>query len=303
VTSTRYAALLAGGYAVLAAIYIVVSGRFAADVSTSVEDLRRIELFKGIAYVAVTAAAIFAGSRWLFARIERAGSELAERDRALLANERRVFAGLLAASIAHDANNVLQVVLMDLDALQATVHDRADLVQRLQSSVSRLVSLNRRLVSAARQGVVGAVENLDLVQAVRDSLDLLRSHEQLRGGSVELKVEGEHRLRLHPLLVHQIVSNLVVNAAEATAGNGRIEVHIERHGGSVALEVHDDGPGIPVELRPRLFDALESTKSDGSGLGLFSVKACAAALGGVVVVGDSPLGGACLRVLLPAGES
>lgn len=302
-SSTRYAALLAGGYAVLAVSYIVISGRFAADASASVEDLRHIEQLKGIAFVSSTALAIFAGARWLFERLERNAAELAARDRALLANERRVFAGLLAASIAHDANNVLQVVVMDLDALQPSMVDRADTVQRLQSSVARLVSLNRRLVTAARQGVAGAAENLDLVQAVRDSIEALRSHEKVRGCRVDLVVEGSHRLRVHPLLVHQIVSNLIVNAAEATKCAGRIEVRIERHGGSVALEVHDDGPGIPADRRATLFDALESTKSDGSGLGLFSVKACASALGGAVVAGDSPLGGACFRVLLPAAET
>lgn len=302
-TSTRYAALLAGGYAVLAAVYIVVSSRFAADLSASVEQMRRIETLKGILYVVVTALAIFAGGRWMFGRLERGAAELAARDRALLANERRVFAGLLAASIAHDANNVLQVVLIDLDALQSSVHDRADLVNRLQASVARLVSLNRRLVTAARQGVAGAAENLDLVQAVRDSIEVLRSHEKVRGCRVDLEVTGAHRIRMHPLLVHQIVSNLVVNAAEATQGRGRIEVRIERHGGSVALEVHDDGPGIPADRRERLFDALESTKIDGSGLGLFSVKSCASALGGAVVAGVSPLGGACFRVLLPATEA
>jgi two-component system nitrogen regulation sensor histidine kinase NtrY len=54
-----------------------------------------------------------------------------------------------------------------------------------------------------------------------------------------------------------------------------------------------------MERRERIFEALETTKLDGSGLGLFSVKSCVTALGGTVEVGDSPLGGARFRVHLP----
>ena len=57
--------------------------------------------------------------------------------------------------------------------------------------------------------------------------------------------------------------------------------------------------GVPVERRERIFDSLETTKPAGTGLGLFSVKSCVAALEGSVDVGDSPLGGACFRVRLP----
>ena len=102
-----------------------------------------------------------------------------------------------------------------------------------------------------------------------------------------------------PLLVHRIVSNLLVNAGEAKGGRGVIEVVVDERGDKVVLEVHDDGPGVPPERRAGLFDAPTSTKAQGSGLGLFSVRACVQGLGGTVAVGESPLGGACFRVELP----
>lgn len=296
--STRYAALLALGYTVLAAVYIVVSSGIAAQISADVEQLKTIETFKGVLYVAVTAVAIFLGARFAFGRLERLHGHLLARDRAIVENERRVFAGLIAGTIAHDANNVLVAVIADLEALRRSRPDDDPTMNRLRLSVERLVALNQRLLVTARRGRATKPEDVDLVPTIEETLAVARSHGQVRGCGLEFVRSGPVRLHTHGLLVQQIVSNLVVNAAEATHGRGRIEVRLTDSPSEVVLEVHDDGPGVPAERRERIFDSLESTKPDGSGLGLFSVRSCASALGGTVEVGDSPLGGACFRVRL-----
>jgi signal transduction histidine kinase len=232
------------------------------------------------------------------ARLERADDKLRRRDTALLATERQVFAGQMAASIAHDANNVLQAVIMDLDSLRRTIGDDAKL-QRLGESVDRLIALNRRLLGTVRQGRAGGAEWVDLNRTVQDALALAAFHEHMRKCNVRFEATEEFPIRTHPLVVHQIVSPLVVNACEAAGERGRVEVRLEREGNEAVLSVHDDGPGVPVERRARLFEALESSKREGAGLGLFSVQSCVHALGGTVTVGDSPLGGACFRVRLP----
>jgi signal transduction histidine kinase len=63
--------------------------------------------------------------------------------------------------------------------------------------------------------------------------------------------------------------------------------------------VHDSGTGVPRDERKKIFSALYTTKSSGTGLGLLSVKACAKIHEGFVEVDDSPLGGACFRLCLP----
>lgn len=297
--STRYAALLALGYMLLAAAYIVVSSGIAAQISASVEQMKSIETFKGVLYVVVTAIGIFFGARYAFGRLERMHGHLAARDRAIVENERRVFAGLIAGTIAHDANNVLVAVIADLEALRQSHSGGDQTVQRLQLSVERLVALNQRLLATARRGRATRPEDVDLIPNIEETLAVTRSHAHVRSCRVEFVHGGPVRLHTHGLLVQQILSNLVVNAAEATEGRGRIEVRLSDSTQKVTLEVHDDGPGVPAERRERIFDSLESTKPDGSGMGLFSVRSCAAALGGSVEVGESPLGGACFRVHLP----
>jgi signal transduction histidine kinase len=297
--SLRYALLLAIGYALLAALYIVVSSRIAASMSASVDELARIETVKGVLYVVVTAIAIFAGGWVLMRRLELADDEIRRRDAAILASERQAFAGLLAATTAHDANNVLMTVIADLQALRDTFGDRPE-VARLEAATERLIALNRRLLDTVRQGREPESADLPLLPEVHSAIDAIRTTLRVRGCDVRIDGDPSVRLRAHPLLIHRVVGNLVLNAAEATQSHGRIDVRVLRHGDRAAIEVHDDGPGVPESLRAGLFQRLATTKSGGSGLGLFSVLACARALGGVAEVGASPLGGACFRVVVPA---
>jgi len=297
--SLRYALLLAIGYALLATFYIVVSSRIAASMSVSVDQLARIETVKGVLYVIVTAAAIFAGGWALMHRLELADEQIRRRDAAILASERQVFAGLLAATTAHDANNVLMTVIADLQALRDAIGEAPEVV-RLEAATERLIALNRRLLDTVRQGREPESAELPLLPEVHSAIDSIRTTLRVRGCDVRVDGDAGMRLRAHPLLIHRVVGNLVLNAAEATHSRGRIDVRVVRDGDRAAIEVHDDGPGVPEAMRAGLFQALATTKSGGSGLGLFSVQACARALGGTAEVAASPLGGACFRVLLPA---
>jgi two-component system C4-dicarboxylate transport sensor histidine kinase DctB len=301
--SLVYSLALAATYGVVAAAYIAVSSSLAADHSASVEELRRIETLKGELYVAITTVAVFVGGWLAMRRMERDAEELLRRERALVASQGRVFAGVMAASIAHDANNVLTAVLADLDGLAAVLPPTAAQatapLAQLRASVGRLVALNRRLLTAHKPSASHEVAEVDLARVMRDCAASVRSHKSLFGCRVVCRGAETLPCRTQPLLIHQIVTNLLINAGEATAGRGSLEIRLVEGRGEVSIEVHDDGKGVPTGRRDGLFESLHSTKRDGSGLGLFSVRACAQALGGRVEVADSPLGGACFRVCLP----
>lgn len=296
--STRYALMVTLVYAVVVGGYIVLSSGMAAHAAHTVDEMRRIETIKGVVYVVVTAAMIFCGVRFALLEMARDAAELRRREQALLVNQGRIFAGLTAASIAHDANNVLLVVLSELDLLESgQVH--AEDVERLRQSVERLVSLNRRLLDSARTLVIRERATVDARDAVREVLEVLRSHVDVRRCKVECEAPTGVRIPGGPALMLQLVGNLVLNGAQAAGAGGRVAVRVREEGRHARIEVHDSGPGVPAERRASLFTSLSTTKVDGNGLGLFSVKACAGALGGDVEVGDSPLGGALFRVLLP----
>lgn len=108
-------------------------------------------------------------------------------------------------------------------------------------------------------------------------------------------------------MLRRAVINLVHNSAQAAWGAGReqarVNVRLSREGDYWIVDVDDDGPGIVPELRARVFDPYVTTKADGTGLGLAIAKKVIIEHGGSIDALESPLGGARLRVRLPAAGS
>jgi len=130
-----------------------------------------------------------------------------------------------------------------------------------------------------------------LDSAVRDARKLEAWIEGPRAGFV---------LSGNPDHLRSVLHNLVRNAAQAGAKHLSFVVEVEPGGHAVSVTVCDDGPGIPQALRANLFRAfVESTKINGSGLGLYLCRRYVELLGGSLSVVDSPLGGAAFRLLLP----
>lgn len=301
----RYALLLAGGYFLVAAAYILVSGRIAAGASGDVESLRRAESTKGLLFVFVTGVALFLFAWRLFARIERDAERLDRQREAMLASERRAVAGLLAATVAHDFNNFMTGVLGGLDLVrhapelsQAT----RDLVRETEAAARRGVELSNRLIEIGRGRAAGERCEVELGSFVRETVALLRKHPAARGCELRVVAPDPVHAHVYPLLVQQLVLNLVLNAAEAMRGKGVIEVRVVPDANGAVVEVHDTGPGVPEAARGHLFEAFFTTKPDGTGLGLVSVRACAEMHEGDVRVERSPLGGACFRARLGAAR-
>ncbi|MGQ3293707.1 MAG: hybrid sensor histidine kinase/response regulator, partial [Shinella sp.] len=148
---------------------------------------------------------------------------------------------------------------------------------------------------------------------VRDALDLLSYN--LR--SADIIVETDLPETLPPLWIdsdqiHQVIVNLVVNAHQALEaknnGERRIRIAAESESGAqtVRMSISDNGPGIPPDIRPRIFDPYFTTKPQGigTGIGLAVSRGLVEAHGGTLDVADRPAGGgACFLIRLPLGSS
>lgn len=292
-------------YMVLCSAYIVLSGRFAAGAAGSVEQLHNIELLKGLAFVVVTGFGYFVFAAFLLKRIAAQQYRLAQQQHALLMADSRAMAGIFALSLAHDMKNMLGVALAYEENLKQQMSPDGDhlAIACLGKAIHELSALASRLMKLGRTGTGEALQVLDLSNLCRETVNLVLTHEKARECRVTTHIEENISIRGNACLIRRMLINLILNAAEATAGTGRIDVRLRREGQQVYVEVHDNGRGVPAELRQTIFEPFYSTKSTGNGLGLLSVRAGAIEHGGTVEVTESDLGGACFRVSIPIADT
>jgi signal transduction histidine kinase len=98
-------------------------------------------------------------------------------------------------------------------------------------------------------------------------------------------------------------ANLYRNAAEAMQGRGAIDVTVAADDGGLVVTIADHGPGIPAELRQRVFEPYFTTKADGTGLGLALVRLSLEAHGATINVSETPGGGATFSIVFPPPPS
>jgi two-component system, NtrC family, nitrogen regulation sensor histidine kinase NtrY len=129
-----------------------------------------------------------------------------------------------------------------------------------------------------------------------------------RGVELEFELpDTEAAVNLDRQMLRRALINLIRNAGQAVdradGGAGRIVVRLSRDGDYFVIDIDDDGPGIPDEMRYTVFDPYVTTKHDGTGLGLAIVKKIVIEHGGSIHADQSPLGGARMRLRLPAAGS
>lgn len=298
----RFALIISGIFLVVSMLYLWWSTEWAAEITRSVGDVQRIEFLKGTIFMIVAATGICALSYVFLRRIERQQEQINQTREHLMEVRGRVLAGTLTASVAHDLKNLLAVIEPNLefaDDDETPEAERRECVRDALLAARGLNSLNERLTRVAQHGHDGEPVQSDLVEIARDAISMISSHSKMRNREVNLIAQDATPISLYPdLAVHAII-NLLLNAADATAADGKIHLYVRRRRESVEFEVHDDGPGIPDDRKERILEPFETTKDDGTGLGLFIVSHFARMHGGRVELDQSDFGGALVRVVLP----
>ncbi len=209
-------------------------------------------------------------------RLER---ELAERERLALV-------GQMAASISHNLKNplgsiktILQVQLENPE-LPESIRGETKMVLE---EIGRLSTKLNQLLQFSRPAVRGgsAIGSCDARVAVEEVAGVLSHEAERRGVKMQIRVSGGSAIvSASAEAVNDILSNLVVNALEATPHGGRVIISAAAQDGVCTLAVEDDGPGIPGALREKILQPFFTTKSQGTGLGLAIVARRVAEFGG-----------------------
>jgi PAS domain S-box-containing protein len=228
-------------------------------------------------------------------------------ERQLAISERLSSLGLLTAGVAHEINNPLEGIGNYLTLLareDVPADKRARYVEQVRAGFDRIRTIVRDLLAFARPGVEhGEAELGEVVERVRALCGYTKSF-----GAVVVEVAGLEA----PLVVpgdrgrlEQVLLNLLLNAATAMGGRGRILVRADRETRDVdgepcvRITVDDEGPGIAPEQLSSIFDPFFTT-TQGNGLGLSISYGIVRAHGGSLVASNRPEGGARFVVELPA---
>jgi len=249
-------------------------------------------------------AAMIVENGRLLEELRRRVEELGRAQDYLVRSEKLAALGRLVASVAHEINNPLEGIKNFLALLSrrlAPDDPNLELVrllevgyERIHRTVSQMLDLARREEAARRP--------CDLGEIVGDALSLLRN--RLVDEHIEARVELPAALPpvwVSPPRLEQALTSLFLNAIEAMAGKGGLlEVRGWEDGGQVRLSIRDTGPGIPEEVRDRLFEPFVTTKRNGSGLGLWGCYSILAEHGGTIEVESESGRGTTFLITLPA---
>ena len=221
----------------------------------------------------------------------------------------------LSSSLAHEIKNPLASIRSSVEQLARSSRSNPDekflanLIVRESDRLSRLLSefldFSRVRVTQCRP--------MDLHQVAEAAIRLVRQHPEC-GADVRISLEGDPTpMEGDEDLLHRVVSNLVLNAVQAAGKSAAVTVRTGRAapgelpGGAgiespVALRVSDNGPGIPEELKGRLFEPFATGRVGGTGLGLAIVQRAVEAHRGLVLVDTKAGHGTTFRVYFPAAR-
>ncbi len=237
-------------------------------------------------------------------------SSLADRARAeAVRAESETLRGTLLSSVSHDLRTPLAAITGAATTLRDQAVDegtRRELVETICDEAGRMERLVGNLLDMTRlaSGAVTARREWIPVDEIVGSA-LARTEDQLGRHLVRTDVrQGETLVSVDPVLVEQLLVNVLENAARHTPPGTEVSILASAGPGGLDLEVADRGPGVPPGDEERVFERFHRggrATGQGAGLGLAIARAIAEVHGGTLRVSGRPGGGASFRLLLPAG--
>ena len=235
----------------------------------------------------------------------------------LLEADRLTALGVLSAGVAHEINNPLAYVLLNLEYLKRELPKVASDPSRIESlmvrvqdachGADRVASIVRDLRTFAR-GEESARQPVSLEGVIEAAVNIAYPEVRMRA-RLERRYQTVPAVDGNASRLEQVFLNLLLNASQAFADDGEpsanlIRVSLRAEGEQVVAEVSDNGPGIPSELLGRIFDPFFTTKpvGVGTGLGLPICRGIVQTHGGEITVDSKPGAGATFTLTFPASK-
>jgi signal transduction histidine kinase len=238
--------------------------------------------------------------RGLNEELKRSYEELRNTQAELMRKDRLAFLGEMAGIVAHEIRNPLTSIRGFAQRIERSLEKDPKNRQYAEIIVEEVDRLKRVLNDVLDFGrrARSQPEPTDLRDVIDETLRLLAYDEDRLRVTTEMDA-GLPEVHVDPEQMKQAFLNLFRNAVQAMDGEGDLTVRAYSRDGRVVVEVQDTGPGIPEEVREKMFTPFYTTKPMGTGLGLSLVKSLVEDHKGDISVESEPGEGATFRVSLP----
>jgi signal transduction histidine kinase len=212
--------------------------------------------------------------------------------------------GQVSAGVAHEIRNPLAVLRGASSRLQKyeqlRPEERTQLLNMIDEEVGRMSAFVQNFLHLARRPNLEPQE-FELRQVLERSLGILRVELDRSGVAMTTEWKAADGVSLvgDPLAMHHVFLNLALNARDVMPNGGTLVIRVFERRGEVRIQFEDTGPGVPRDIRKKVFDAFFTTRAKGTGLGLAFVDRIVSEHGGSVTVGDAPSGGALFDIRIP----
>lgn len=210
-------------------------------------------------------------SRSLEEKVRTRTEELKKIQESLLQSEKLASIGLLASGVAHELNNPMTSILMNVNLLMEEVSERPEIqkeLKRIGDDTLRCKRIIDDLRDFSRRHELD-IRSSDLNEVIRKTHGMVKHQSELHGISWREELSADiPLLPCDPDRMQQVLMNIFVNAIQAMPEGGCLTVKTSLRENSAEIAVQDSGPGIPSEIRGKVFDPFFTTKQGGTGLGL-----------------------------------
>ncbi|NDJ62122.1 MAG: response regulator [Chloroflexi bacterium] len=278
---------------------------------TQAYDERQLRLFEGIAHqagLALRNAQLYAiqanYALHLEDMVEERTAELRNAQQMLVRSEKLAAIGHLAASIAHEINNPLMPIGNLLESLVEELTEQniplnlRD-IEIIQESLERIRRIVARLLEFSRD-TDGELQPLDVGVLLESVIKLNRKYFEHERIEIAAEMEPTPLVFGSKDQLEAVFMNLALNAQAAMAGGGKLVVATHPDQEQVVIEFRDNGCGIPQDKIGKIFDPFFSTKTNGTGLGLFVSYGVIEGHQGTIEVDSEEGVGTCFTIRLPA---
>lgn len=239
----------------------------------------------------------------------RLSQEIAERrqiEESLRRSERLASIGTLAAGVAHEINNPLGLIALEVNRVERADADPKEVraaLHEIHQQIKRCARIVKSVLQFAREGETERYPD-DLNRSAGRARDLTREAAAAAGVAVRLDLAPALPLvPMNPTEIEQVLVNVLQNAIEACEAGGHVSVFTRQASGAVRIIVSDNGRGMSETERLRAFDPFYTTRArhGGTGLGLSICHGIISKMGGTIAIESEAGNGTSVTIDLPLG--